>query len=75
MRRDRLLRAFAAVEDQVPLVLLVAPAGYGKTTALSHWAGEDGRSFGWVHLDESDNDPVSLLRHVALALASDPSGG
>ena len=68
MRRDRLLRAFAAVEDQVPLVLLVAPAGYGKTTALSQWVGEDDRSFGWVRLDESDNDPVNLLRHVALAL-------
>jgi LuxR family maltose regulon positive regulatory protein len=68
VRRDHLLRAFAAVDDDVPLVLLVAPSGYGKTTALSQWAREDGRSFGWVRLDESDNDPVSLLRHIALAL-------
>ena len=68
IRRDRLLRAFTAVADNVPLVLLVAPSGYGKTTALSQWAREDHRSFGWVHLDESDNDPVGLLRHIALAL-------
>src|SRR4051812_23629736 len=68
VHRDRLLRAFTAVADNVPLVLLVAPSGYGKSTALSQWAGEDDRSFGWVHLDESDNDPVCLLRHIALAL-------
>jgi LuxR family maltose regulon positive regulatory protein len=68
VRRDRLLSAFAAVEDHVPLVVVVAPSGYGKTTALSQWAGEDERSFGWVRLDASDNDPVCLLRHIALAL-------
>jgi LuxR family maltose regulon positive regulatory protein len=68
VRRERLLRTFTAVADTVPLVLLVAPSGYGKTTALGQWAGEDERSFGWVDLDESDNDPVLLLRHIALAL-------
>ena len=68
VRRDRLLRAFAAVGDNVPLMLVVAPSGYGKSTALSQWAGEDGGSVGWVDLVESDNDPFVLLRHIALAL-------
>ena len=51
-----------------PLVLVVAPAGYGKTTLLSQWATRDARPFAWVSLDERDNDPVAFLRHVAAAL-------
>ena len=47
VRRDRLLQAFAAIDPHVPLVLLVAPSGYGKTSALSHWAEEtNARSVG-----------------------------
>jgi LuxR family maltose regulon positive regulatory protein len=51
-----------------PLVLVVAPAGYGKTALLSQWASRDARSFAWVAIDESDNDPAVLLRHAAAAL-------
>ena len=51
-----------------PLVLVVAPAGYGKTTLLSQWANRDARPFAWVSLDQGDDDPVTLLRHVAAAL-------
>jgi LuxR family maltose regulon positive regulatory protein len=51
-----------------PLVIVVAPAGYGKTTLLSQWANRDARSFAWVAIDERDNDPAVLLRHVSAAL-------
>jgi LuxR family maltose regulon positive regulatory protein len=51
-----------------PLVLVVAPAGYGKTTLLSQWAHRDARPFAWVSLDDGDDDPVTLLQHVAAAL-------
>ena len=51
-----------------PLVLVVAPAGYGKTTLLSQWAARDTRPFAWVSLDERDNDPLVLLKHVAAAI-------
>jgi LuxR family transcriptional regulator, maltose regulon positive regulatory protein len=51
-----------------PLVLMVAPAGYGKTTLLSQWAIRDVRPFAWVSIDECDDDPVDFLRHVAAAL-------
>jgi LuxR family transcriptional regulator, maltose regulon positive regulatory protein len=51
-----------------PIVLVVAPAGYGKTTLLSQWAARDARPFAWVSVDERDNDPFVLLRHVAAAL-------
>ena len=66
--RARLVQALAATPDRVSLILLTAPAGYGKTTVLSQWAGEDSREFAWVTVDEADDDPVRLAGHVALAL-------
>src|SRR4051794_25507231 len=66
--RTRLLKALAATPERISLILVTAPAGYGKTTALSQWAGEDSREFAWVTVDEADGDPVRLAGHVALAL-------
>jgi LuxR family transcriptional regulator, maltose regulon positive regulatory protein len=51
-----------------PVVVLVAPAGYGKTTLLSQWAVRDVRPFAWVSIDERDNDSFVLLRHIAAAV-------
>ncbi len=51
-----------------PLVTIVGPAGYGKTTLLSQWAERDGRPFAWLSLDEGDDDPGVLLRYIAAAL-------
>jgi LuxR family maltose regulon positive regulatory protein len=66
--RTRLLEALAAAPDRASLILLTAPAGYGKTSVLSQWAAEDSREFAWVTVDEADGDPVRLAGHVALAL-------
>ncbi len=54
--------------DPRPIVSVVAPAGYGKTTLLSEWAERNGQAFAWVSVDEGDNDPKVLLRYVAEAL-------
>ena len=54
--------------DPRPIVSVVAPPGYGKTTLLSQWAERDGRAFAWVSADEGDNDPKVLLSYVAEAL-------
>ncbi len=51
-----------------PIVSVVAPAGYGKTTLLSQWAESNGQSFAWVSVDEGDNDPKVLLTYIAEAL-------
>ncbi len=51
-----------------PVISVVAPPGYGKTTLLSQWAECDGRAFAWVPAEEPDNDPKVLLSHVAHAL-------
>jgi LuxR family transcriptional regulator, maltose regulon positive regulatory protein len=54
--------------DSRPVVSVVAPPGYGKTTLLSQWAERYGQSFAWVSVDEGDNDPKVLLSYVAEAL-------
>lgn len=74
VRRERLVRRLLDAQD-VPVVLIVAPAGYGKTTVLSQWSERDERPFAWVDLDAEDNDPRNLLSAIALALdAVEPIG-
>jgi len=55
-------------DDPGPIVSVVAPPGYGKTTLLSQWAEGDMRAFAWVSVDDADNDPKVLLTYVAEAL-------
>lgn len=58
------------------LLLVSAPAGFGKTTLLSEWlrrrASE--RSVAWVSLDETDCDPARLLSYLVAALRSVEEG-
>src|SRR5215813_5823650 len=61
--------------DLCPIVSVVAPAGYGKTTLLSQWAERNGQAFAWVSVDEPDNDPKVMLTYIAHALdAVEPVG-
>ena len=50
------------------LVLLVAPAGYGKTTLAAQWAERERRPCAWLTVDESDDDAAVLLARLAEAL-------
>jgi LuxR family maltose regulon positive regulatory protein len=60
---DRLLAVASA-----PVICVVAPAGYGKTTLLTQWSERKDPRVGWVSVDRRDNDPVVLLTYVAAAL-------
>jgi hypothetical protein len=56
------------------LLLIHAPAGYGKTTLMVQWfkqLKEAGEGVGWINLDERDNNPVTLLAGLQLALLPD----
>ena len=40
------------------LVLVCAPAGYGKTVLLAEWVRSGQRPAAWLSLDAADNDPA-----------------
>ena len=50
------------------LVLVCAPAGYGKTVLLADWTRRGGRPVAWLSLDAGDNDPARFWRHAVAAL-------
>ena len=62
------------------LVLVSAPAGFGKTTLLTEWlaarpaapAGQ--RLAAWLSLDRGDNDPAAFWAYVIAALRTVASG-
>src|SRR4249919_45722 len=64
-KRNVIARLSSATE---PLVSVVAPPGYGKTTLLARWAEADPRPFAWVALDRRDDDAVVFMRYVAVAI-------
>ena len=53
---------------QCPLVLITAPAGFGKTTLIGEWLRQCGIPVAWISLECSDNDPVRFWRYVIKAL-------
>ena len=69
---DLLLR-----HNHARLVLLQAPAGYGKTSLLQQWASEclaSGDTVAWMSLDARDRDPMSFAGHLNVALGEQHGG-
>ncbi|MCS6882687.1 MAG: hypothetical protein NZU74_15230, partial [Chloroflexaceae bacterium] len=77
--RERLLEALAALAAQV--ILVIAPAGFGKSTLVTQWLYSRVRALGtgrpsveaqtptaWLTLDEHDQDPLRLLAYLAGAV-------
>ncbi|HYN92762.1 MAG TPA: LuxR C-terminal-related transcriptional regulator [Pilimelia sp.] len=66
--RERLQRQLRVAETR--LTVVVAPAGWGKTSLLSGWAANAGeqRRIAWVSLDEGDDEPVRFWSYVLTAL-------
>jgi len=51
----------------LPLTLVVAPAGWGKSTLVADWLRQDRVTAGWVSLDGGDDDPHRFWRYLLLA--------
>ena len=58
------------------LVLISAPAGYGKTTTVSQWLHRHPHSFAWLSIDKMQSSPDVLWEYIINALqTTQPSLG
>ena len=65
--RARVVAEFRGATD-VPVVLVVGGAGFGKTTAVSQWLDDDPRSVAWLTATRQHDDPAVLLADIVRAL-------
>jgi len=72
--RERVQQQLQATGD-ASLVLVSAPAGFGKSSSLIAWAHhlrQQGTAVAWYALDERDNDPAHFAAYLVAALRSLP---
>jgi LuxR family maltose regulon positive regulatory protein len=69
VRRTRLNRLLDRATES-KLLLVSAPAGFGKTTLLADWLASEREEWAaaWLSLDRGDNDPTSFWTYVIAAL-------
>ncbi len=67
IRRPRLLDMLDQ-QRQLPLILVSAPAGYGKSTLISCWLETVEHPSAWLSLDENDNDLRMFLIYFVKAV-------
>ena len=62
-------RLFTRLDEglQKKLIVLSAPAGFGKTTLLASWLESSSLPSVWLTLDEDENDPARFLRYLVAA--------
>jgi LuxR family transcriptional regulator, maltose regulon positive regulatory protein len=79
VQRARITDRLRADEGEAPrLVLVAAPAGFGKTTLLAQWlaAGTPQRRVAWLALDSGDADLGRFLTHLVAAIqTAEPEAG
>jgi LuxR family transcriptional regulator, maltose regulon positive regulatory protein len=70
--RERLMAC--GPEPGVRLVLVEAPAGFGKTTLLASWCQalrtKSDTAVAWLSLEASENDPARFLAYLTTAITS-----
>jgi LuxR family transcriptional regulator, maltose regulon positive regulatory protein len=71
--RPRLIELLNSGMDKT-LILVSAPAGYGKSTLVSRWLKETGALSAWLSLDAQDNDPTRFLQYLVTAIQPIVSG-
>ena len=53
---------------QMPLTVVSAPAGYGKSMLVSHWVESLDRPCAWLSLDTAENDVTDFVEYVLAAI-------
>ncbi len=72
IERPRLTRLLTESESRV--MLLVAPAGYGKTTLAREWLGSGQREHAWYSATRASSDVAALALGLAQAAGTIVSG-
>ncbi|ASN20182.1 hypothetical protein CGK93_11265 [Arthrobacter sp. YN] len=70
IERPRLLDGLSVAAGSHRLILVEAPAGYGKSTLLSDWVRATDMPSAWLSLDRFDSRPERLFRGVVAAIQS-----
>ena len=68
VQRAALLRRLESAGE--PLVLLVAPSGFGKTSLLAQWATATDAQVAWLSCDETDGEPAQFWSRLTASLAA-----
>lgn len=63
IERPRLLAQFS-LNNHAKLIMITAPAGYGKTVATLQYINARGMPFVWYQLDDYDNDPAVFIQYL-----------
>ncbi|MCO1660605.1 hypothetical protein [Pseudonocardia humida] len=72
LHRPRLVRRLAGAGPG-SVLLVCAPAGYGKTLLLADWVSTDPTPTAWLSLDEDDNDDRLFWAAVVAAVLACPT--
>ena len=68
LHRTKLLE-FLASNNDVKLVVISTPTGYGKTTLLADYIAQSNRACCWLTLDQTDRDPAIFLESLVAAIS------
>ena len=69
VRRSRLADLLNdGLAKSVPLLLVSAPAGSGKSTLIASWALDMGRPVAWLQVEAADSDPASFWSSLVAAI-------
>ena len=67
VQRVALLRRLESASE--PLVLVVAPSGFGKTSLLEQWVMTTDAQVAWLSCDEGDREPARFWSRLTACLA------
>src|SRR3954463_16360623 len=73
VQRPRLRNALDKARN-ARLALVVAPAGWGKSTLLAQWLCDGGVPCGWLSLDAADDDVTRFWRYLLVAVQQADAG-
>src|SRR3954454_9507479 len=68
IRRPRLTRLLDEAAERFRILMLIAPAGYGKTTLAREWVEQSGKPYAWYSSGGSSSDVAAVAADWARAV-------